>query len=703
MFASPRASLWVLPGLLELTPVPPAPFNAVSESFAKATDERFSRYESLRAALDLIDQGFTLVDRDLRFVAWNKTFLRLLDFPPEMGYVGAPFESFMRFNAERGEYGPGPVQRYVDERMRSAREFAPHEFERTRPNGVVLLVRGVPVPGHGFVTLYSDITARRHAERQIREHSAMLETRVTERTAELRRSEAQMRLITDSIPALIAYFDRQGVYRYINRGYHDWFGLDTANPGAASAMESRGGATDAGIRTHVARALAGQAVTYEYETPVIGGRLVNARTTLIPEVGADGAVAGCFELTFDITEQKRAQAMLVQAQKMEALGQLTGGLAHDFNNILTVVIGNLAALRQAHAGEATLAEFVEPALQAARRGADLIKALLSFSRQQPLEAQATELAPLIDGVGQLVRRSLPESLQLDIQAAAHGLAADPDPARVDVDVAALPLWAWIDANQLQNTLLNLILNARDAIQAQAVARGHIGLHASAQALDAAQAAQLQVEPGSYVRIEVSDNGAGMDAATLARVYEPFFTTKRPGLGTGLGLAMVYGFVRQSGGAISIHSTPGRGTTVSICLPSCAPASPAAWPTEPDPDARRGNQGLALLVEDDREVRQVVRRQLLELGFAVIEAENGHEAVQILDQTPGIRLLLSDVVMPGGIDGRALAAHAREQCGVPRVVLMSGYAPDPSQASQVTMLAKPFTMPQLAALLLGHTG
>ena len=648
----------------------------MSETLAIPSDDRFRRYESLRAALDLVDQGFTLIDRDLRFVAWNKTFLRLLDFPPEMGYVGAPFESFMRFNAERGEYGSGDPQGYIDERMRAARAFEPHVMERVRPDGTVLMVRGVPVPGHGFVTLYSDITARRNAERQIREHTTLLETRVAERTAELRRSEAQMRLITDSIPALIAYFDRDGVYRYINRGYHEWFGLDTGNPGALSAKESRGAATDAGIRGNVARALAGEAVTFEYETAVVDGRRVIARTTLVPEIAPDATVAGCFELTFDITEQQHAQEMLVQAQKMEALGQLTGGLAHDFNNILTVIIGNLAALGDARAGDPAMAEFVDPAVEAARRGADLIKGLLSFARKQPLEAQAADVGPLLASVGRLVRRSLPENLQLDI------------------DAGGAPLWAWIDAHQLQNTLLNLIFNARDATPDE----GRIGIQAVAQALDPARAAALQVEPGDYVRIEVSDNGSGMDAPTLARVFEPFATTKRPGLGSGLGMAMVYGFVRQSGGAIDIHSTVSRGTTVSLWLPAFEGSAEPELPADLAPDAAHGGQGLALLVEDDPQVRKVVRRSLLELGFTVIEAGNGSEAMQILDRTPGIALLLSDVVMPGGIDGRALAAHARTQRGVPKVVLMSGYAPDLGQPTDVPLLAKPFSTAQLAALL-----
>ena len=635
------------------------------------------RLQALQAALDFVDQGFTLYGLDLRLIAWNKSFVRLLDFPAEMACVGASFESFIRYNAERGDYGPGAVQAQVDERVRAAREFTPHEFERTRPNGCVLSIRGVPVPGHGFVTLYSDVSAERAAQRQIREHNAQLESRVAERTADLRLSEAKLRLITDSIPALIAYFDERRVYRYLNRAYQEWYGLDPNNPTAASAREYLGATTYAGIRPNVLRAMAGEAVTFEYEVAVVGGNVVIARTTLIPEVASDGSVAGCFELTFDVTDQKRTQEMLVQAQKMEALGQLTGGLAHDFNNILTVVIGNLNALSDARPGDPAVAEFVEPAVDAARRGAELIKALLSFSRQQPLESQTVDVATLIASVGRLVRRSLAPSLQLEI------------------DAGAAPLWAWIDSHQLQNALLNLILNARDAT----LPRGTICVRARAAELVDAAAQQLQVHAGGYVRIDVIDSGAGMDAKTLARVFEPFFTTKKAGLGTGLGMAMVYGFIKQSEGAISISSQLGQGTTVTLWLPASEVSSESApLALERPGDAAPVGQGLALLVEDDPDVRKVARRLLLELGFTVVEAENGIEAKQILEQTPGIVLLLSDVVMPGGVDGRELAAFGRDRCGVPRVVLMTGHAPELERPIDIPILPKPFTRLQLAALI-----
>jgi PAS domain S-box-containing protein len=653
-------------------------FRSDSPPAAPALSAPVVRQDALQAGLDLIDQGFTLIDSELRMVAWNRTFLHLLDFPDTLAYPGAPFEAFMRFNAERGEYGPGDADQQVSQRMATARSFEPHEFERTRPGGTVLRVRGVPVPGHGFVTLYSDVTAQRAAERQIQQHAAMLESRVAERTAELHRSESQMRLITDSIPALIAYFDRERNYRYINRGYQDWFGLDPSKPEAVSAKAYLGPVTYAGIRHNVALALAGEAVTFEYDVTVVSGRQLIARTTLIPEVDGDGRVIGCFELTFDITEQKRSQAMLVQAQKMEALGQLTGGLAHDFNNILTVVIGNLSALCRLRGDDEAMAEYVEPALDAAQRGTELIKSLLSFSRKQPLEAQAVDVGPLIASVGRLVRRSLPESLALDM--------AERD----------APLWAWADPQQLQNSLLNLIINARDATPH---AHGRIVLSAAAQRLDTAQALALQVEPGDYVCLQVQDNGQGMAPATVARVYEPFFTTKRPGQGTGLGMAMVYGFVKQSGGAIGIDSHIGAGTTVSLWLPASEAGAPIhTQEAAPGDDQVPKPRGLALLVDDDPAVRSVVRRLLLEMGHTVVEADNGMEALGILNGTPQITLVLTDMVMPGNVDGRAVARHAREHCGVKRVAMMSGYDPDPSGADDLPILAKPFSRAQLAAWL-----
>ncbi|MGD9833713.1 MAG: PAS-domain containing protein [Piscinibacter sp.] len=638
-------------------------------------EDPLKRYRSLQAALDLIDQGFTLIDNDLGLLAWNRSFLRLLDFPDTLAFPGAPFEGFIRYNADRGEYGPGDAAAQVAERVEAARRFESHEFERVRPDGTVLKVRGVPVPGIGFITLYSDITAQKRAERQILEHAAELERRVAERTSELRLSEAQMRLITDSIPALIAYFDHRKAYRYINRGYQDWFGLDPRRLDRVSAREFLGDTTYEAIRPNVTRAFAGEAVTYEYEARCVDGRVRTARTTLIPEKSADGAVVGCFELTFDMSELRRTQQQLAQAEKMEALGQLTGGIAHDFNNMLTVIIGNLGALRERMGDGEQAADFVDPTLAAARRGVDLIRALLGFARRQPLNAGAADIAPLAGTVVKLLRRSMPEGLKLE------------------VDAGEKPLRAWVDASQLQDALVNMILNARDAKASRVTVR------TAPAVLTPERAEELQATPGPCVRIDVADDGQGMDAATRARVFEPFFTTKRHGAGTGLGMSMVYGFVRQSGGAIDIDSALGRGTVVSLWLPVAAGAERADIEVEAAGAERVAGRSLALLVEDDPDVRKVVRRSLIDLGFAVVEAENGTEAMTILDHTPQIDLLLSDVVMPGPVDGREVARHALAR-RVPRVALMSGYAPGEigNGPEGVPMLAKPFTQRQLADLV-----
>lgn len=634
------------------------------------------RHATLQAALDLIDQGFTLIDRDLRLVAWNRTFLNLLEFPDSLAFVGAPFEGFIRYNAERGEYGTGNVEEFVRLRIEAAHTFEPHCFERARPDGTIIQIRGVPVPGHGFVTIYSDVTSQRKAERAIQEHAADLETQVAQRTAELHRSSSQLRLITDSVPALIAYFDADRHYRYINRGYHEWFGLDPAQPERVSAKAYLGADTYAGIKHNVVRALGGESVNFEYDVTTKTGRSLVARTTLIPEIRPDGTVAGCFELTFDITDQLRAQAMLVQAQKMEALGQLTGGLAHDFNNILTVVLGNLEALQRERSDTSDVAEFVVPAIEAARRGADLIRRLLSFARKQPLVARETETGDVVAEVMRLVRRSIPEDRNLS------------------ADEPGGPTWALTDPQLLQSSLLNLILNARDATSTG----GHITLHGELRELRAEAAAALELEAGAYVAISVRDDGCGMDEATIARIFEPFFTTKDVGSGTGLGMAMVYGFVKQSGGGIEVRSKPGLGTTVTLWLPACDSPEAGDLAARDFKEACGESQGLALLVEDDRNVRQVVRRDLLALGYSVLEAENGSEALAILDRTPSIALVLTDMVMPGGIDGRVVATHARLHCRVPRVAMMSGYAAGESCGEDVHVLGKPFTRDQLAAWL-----
>ncbi|OWW18634.1 PAS-domain containing protein [Noviherbaspirillum denitrificans] len=635
-----------------------------------------NRMAMLQAGLDLIDQGFTLFDQDLRLVAGNRAFAEMLEFPQELMRIGTPFEAFMRYNAERGEYGPGDVDALVRERVDAARQFQPHTTERERPGGQIIAIRGVPLPHRGFVTLYTDITEQRKAERLIRERNADLEQRVLERTRELRRSEERLRLITDAIPALIAYIDKDEVYRFANRGYLEWFRRAPHEFVGCPVAEVIGPALYDEVGAYIKRALAGEVVSYEYAMQV-DGETRHARSEMVPEVDNDGEVQGAFVLSADITEQKRTQATLMQAQKMEAVGQLAGGIAHDLNNMLTVVLGNLSALEERTRGNADAQELVEPALLATRRGAALIKRLLTFSRQQPLEPRPVDVVELVDGLRTLLRRSLPENITLSLQVGG-GLAH-----------------AMTDPHQLESALLNLCLNARDAM----TAGGTLTLSAAMLQADAGEAAALGVPAGRYVSLTVADTGHGMDSSTLMRACEPYFTTKRFGSGSGLGLAMVYGFAQQSGGALRIRSAPGEGAVVSLLLPATekVPAPTA----EPDAVSTRSRTSpLVLLVEDDADVRQVVRRQLVDLGYMVVEAADGREALDLLSQIDEIRYVISDVVMPGGLDGPALARNVRATRPDIGILLISGYDHGSAGADEFPLLDKPFTKPELAAALAG---
>ncbi|WP_434514165.1 PAS-domain containing protein [Dechloromonas sp. ARDL1] len=654
------------------------------------------RYDMLQAGLDLLDQGITVFDGDLRLVAWNRTFLQLLEFPDTLAFVGAPFESFIRYNAERGEYGAGDREAQIAERVAAARNFSQHVTERQRPNGRVLQLRGEPLPDRGFVTLYSDVTEQRYIEHLTEHQNIQLDERVRRRTAQLEnananlrraneeneriaaalgRSEARLRLINDTIPILIGYVDKDEVYRYANKGYSDWYGHPEGGVTGRAVLDVIGPAVYGQVRDSVRRALSGQQVTYEYQMQR-QGQAVFAQSTLVPEISSEGETLGFFVFSHEITEQKRMQAALVQAQKMEAIGQLTGGLAHDFNNLLTVIIGNLAALQDHRPDDAAVNEFVDPALQSARRGVQLIKRLLTFSRQQPLEPQAVDIGQLIVGLAKLVRRSLPESIT------------------VSTDLSGATVHALADPGQLESALLNFALNSRDAMPDGG------RLHIAARAVElSTDAAAFDLTPGHYALIEVADNGCGMDAATLARACEPFFTTKRLGLGSGLGLAMAYGFARQSGGGISIQSQPGQGTTVLMALPLTAPESD--FDTAGDENALPHGGELVLLVEDEPNVRRVVRQQLIDLGYPVIEAEDGMQALEMIDQIIDIAIVVSDVIMPGGINGRQLAEAVLDRRPDMRVVLMSGYTDEPgtAPASDLPILSKPFVRQDLARALL----
>ncbi len=664
------------------------------ESLISLTPEQRRRYDLLLAGLDLLDQAIAVFDAAPRLVIWNKALLRLLDFPEELVRVGTPFEAFVRFNAERGEYGEGDIEQLIAERMASARAFQPHYVERARPNGRLLAVRGVPIPNLGFVSLWTDITEQRRAEAVIQEQNAQLEARVRERTAELERAnqeidqiaralrlnEERLRLILDAIPAMIAHIDAGQRYRFANRAYAEWFGESKDGIVGKSIAEVFGAEAYALIAPHLHDAESGERVSYEYSRRNAAGHTVHARSVVVPDVSLEGGFKGFFVLSIDITEQKASQAALIQAQKMEAIGQLTGGLAHDFNNLLSIIIGNLAALRDRLPDPGQHGQYLDPALHAAQRGAELIKRLLTFARGQTLEPCAVEVGALVHNMIQLLRHTLTEDV------------------RIVTHVPTARLYAFVDPHQLENALLNLALNARDAMPAG----GDLTITVAERHIPDSLSALVELPAGDYVQFDVTDTGSGISPEALARVFEPFFTTKPFGRGSGLGLSMVYGFVRQSGGNIRVRSTPGAGTTVTFVLPRTEAPPVAAPGSTAQAAPQHTRSGPVLLVEDEAEVRRIIRLQLTELGYAVLEAADGLEARSLLENVPDIALLVTDTVMPGGINGRELAAHARLLRPQLPILLITGYAADDALEEvaelEIAILRKPFDRAALATAL-----
>lgn len=395
------------------------------------------------------------------------------------------------------------------------------------------------------------------------------------------------------------------------------------------------------------------------------------------EIFNSSAPGGYVTTLLDITERRRTEEALRQAQKFEALGQMTGGLAHDFNNLLTVVIGNLGMLRGAVAGNAKATERIEMANLAAERGARLTKQLLAFARRQPLQPEIVNLSRLLTETMPLIRRAVGEAIQVEFVSAGS------------------PWNAKVDPVQFQSAVLNLAINARDAMREG----GKLTIEALNASLDEIYASHCgDVEPGQYVLLAVTDTGHGMDAATMARAFEPFFTTKPVGVGSGLGLPQVYGFVKQSGGHLRLYSEVGKGTTVKLYLPRTLDPEPT--PLRAAPVARSGAETV-LLVDDDEIVRVTVASMLESLGYCVVSASNGTQALAELEQNGEINLLFTDVVMPGPVGGRILAERASAMRPGLKILFTSGFTEnaiihngqlDPG----VKLLSKPYDRDQLAA-------
>ena len=508
----------------------------------------------------------------------------------------------------------------------------------------------------------------------LRQMTGSLEREVEMRTAELRAGEARMRAIfetnyqyqgllaldgtvLDANAASLAGIDAP-LERVVGKPYWEtpWF-TETA------------GAPDT-IRAAVQQAAAGEVFHQEMPLRLPGGW----RTFdfgMRPVRGADGAILSLAPEAVDITDRRQAEEALRQSQKLEAMGQLTGGVAHDFNNLLTPIVGSLDILKRSGVGSDRHRRLIDGAMQSAERAKVLVQRLLAFARQQPLQPTAVDITALVHNMADLISSTTGPQIAVAVNA--------PDD---------LP-YACADPNQLEMALLNLSVNARDAMPAG----GTLSITAAAETVDAVHPTKLT--PGAYVRLSVADTGMGMDEATRTRAIEPFFSTKGVGKGTGLGLSMAHGLASQLNGALTISSQLGAGTSIDLWLPVTQSAASDTG-TAHEPGYLR-QDGVVLLVDDEELVRASTAHMLSEIGYTVLEASSAEEALAVIDRGERLDILVTDHLMPGK-SGVELARQLREMGRDVPVLIVSGYAETDQIAPDLPRITKPFRLEELAAML-----
>lgn len=624
------------------------------------------------AGLNLIQQALSIYDSDLRLANCNTRFQEMFDLPDWVVTPGARFEDTIRFLVHRGEYGAvADPEGAVRGRVEAALAFEPHYMERQRPNGRWISVEGSPLPQGGWVTVYTDITEIKHQEQLLRARSEELSDQLlthAERLGQANRSlaatnaaleeakreliemEARTRLTTEMMPAHIAHVDPDLRYTYSNRRLSSVLPGRPRNIVGLHCRDALGEEAFAKIDAALERALAGEANVHEFTHDDSGRRI---RAAFTPDQREAGAINGIYILSMDVTEEAQARAALMQTRKRELAAQLTSGLAHDFANLLTIILGLQERLARLESLPGEARDLVHATTAAARRGGALLDRIGAISGHAELNPAPTDLTALLSDLRLLAAPTLPDNVTLHI------------------DISGITQPLSLDAGALQDALLNLILNARDALDAQG---GTIRLHA-------------QPVSDTWLEITVTDDGPGFCDAALERGLNPFFTT-RGGEGSGLGLAMVYDHAKLAGGTVRLGNRAEGGAVVTLRLP-LRPASTGAPPR------------MVLLVEDSDDIRASVRETLRGMGHSVIEAVSGDEAMT-LAQLPGVDLVLSDMNLTGAMSGLELARSLRQGGfhGAVRLMtsLPAGDALRRQAAAEFPVIAKPFADDDLALFL-----
>ena len=626
--------------------------------------------ERAEGILASINDGFFALDRDWRFTYVNAAAERMLSRSAEQLIGRSHWEEYPETIGSELETN---YRRAMTERMRTTSEYYHAPLRRWFD------IRVYPARSEGVSVYFQDITERKRAEETLRGLNERLEVQVSERTAELQAKEARLRTIfatsytyqgllavdgtlLDANATSLSGIDAT-LEQVVGKPFWQtpWF---IGTPGMPEA-----------VRAAISTVAGGEAVRQEIyvNLPVGGWRWFDFQ--MRPVRDEDGKVVAIVPEAVELTERRQAEEAFRQAQKMEAIGQLTGGVAHDFNNLLTVIRSSADLLRRRNLPADRMRRYVDAISDTADRAAKLTGQLLTFARRHAVHRQVFDATDQLERVADMLKTVLGSS------------------AGFELDVAEHPLPVEADANQFETALVNLVANARDAMDGS----GSLTIRVTKSPASALDASRYAVN--EFVTVLVSDTGCGIPPDQIDRIFEPFFTTKDVGRGTGLGLSQVYGFAHQSGGTVRVGSEVGRGTTITLYLPlSLKPVQPHQGNSFKSDDF--GECWNILVVEDNAEVGEFSTQLLHDLGYRTVLASNAEEALKLLDENPQrFDIVLSDVVMPG-VDGVALGKEIRRRAPDLPFVLNSGYshvlADDGSHGFD--LLHKPYSVEELSKVL-----
>ncbi|WP_409189731.1 PAS domain S-box protein [Bradyrhizobium sp. RDM4] len=642
--------------------------------------------ERLRLATANADVGFWDVDEVNQVLHWPPLVKAMFGISPERPVSMADF--FSGLHPEDRELVGAAYAAAADPEERALYdvEYRTVGKEDGRVRWVAAKGRGVFDDDGRCVRVTGtaiDVTARKADEAKLKELNETLERRISEVLAERR----VLAHIVEGTDAFVQVVDLEFRWLAINKAAADEFAkIFGVRPQAGQCMLdllTHLPAEREAVRAVWARALSGEEFT---EIATFGHREQRGHYEMKYNTlrNSKGERIGAYRFVYDVTERireqerlARAEEQLRQGQKMEAMGQLTGGVAHDFNNLLTPIVGALDALQRRGVGGEREQRLITGAIQSADRAKTLVQRLLAFARRQPLQTRATQVGDLIRGMGDLIASTSGPQVKVSVE--------------IEQDLPA----AKVDENQLEMALLNLAVNARDAMPDG----GTLRITADAQDVDLGHRANLK--PGRYLRISVADSGVGMDESVKARAIEPFFSTKGIGKGTGLGLSMAHGLASQLGGSLTIQSRPGLGTNIEIWLPSTdEPVKAESQEQVSTPGG--GPLGTALLVDDEPLVRAAAADMLTDIGYAVLEAASAEEAIRLIEGGLKPQLLVTDHLMTG-MNGTDLARRVRSEMPGTQVLLVSGYAESEGVAPDLPRMVKPFSGNELAAKLASMSG